>query len=350
MTSWRVRGVRLPDGTDLDAGVTGSGLWTSSPPGDAEPLPGRYVLPGLVDAHCHLSIATGPDGMPVPLDVSSARANLDAARAGGVTGVRDTGSPGSVTLALAPDGGLLPCGRFLAPAGQYFPALHKPVAAEDLVPAALAEVAAGARWVKLVGDFPVVAEGWPEPTPTYRPDSVVRLVEAVHAAGARVAAHTTTRYASRLIAAGVDSVEHGTDLAEADLPELATRAAAWTPTLCASVGGRSADDPERERRRRERREWLGHLLQRAERVGVTVLAGTDVVGSIPREVALLSELGLSPTAALAAASTAARRFLDLPDLVDGQPADLVTYDADPSTDPAVLAQPVAVFSGGVRIR
>jgi imidazolonepropionase-like amidohydrolase len=350
MTSWRVRGVRLPDGTDLDAGVTGGGLWTPEPPPDAEPLPGRYVLPGLVDAHCHLSIASGPDGMPVPLDVHTARQNLDAARAGGVTAVRDTGSPGSVTLALAPDGGLLLCGRFLAPAGQYFPALHEPVPAQNLVSAALAEVAAGARWVKLVGDFPVLAAGWPEPTPTYPLPDVVRLVEAVHAAGARVAAHTTTRYASQLIAAGVDSVEHGTDLAEADLTELAARGTAWTPTLCASVSVRPVEDPERERRRRERREWMGHLLGSAERLGVPVLAGTDVVGSVAREVALLGELGLSPTAALAAASTAARRFLDLPDLVDGQPADLVTYAADPRTDPAVLAHPVAVFAGGVRIR
>jgi imidazolonepropionase-like amidohydrolase len=79
---------------------------------------------------------------------------------------------------------------------------------------------------------------------------------------------------------------------------------------------------------------------------VPVLAGTDVVGSLPREVALLAELGLDPVQALAAASDGARRFLG----VEAPGCDVVTYDADPREDPAVLATPAAVVIGGVRIR
>src|SRR5213592_3567013 len=113
MTAWLVRGVLLPDGDALEAGVTADGHWAPEPPADAEPLPGRYVLPGLVDAHCHLSLGHDGRGQPVGLDAAAAAANLAAARAAGVTAVRDTGSPGSVTLALLDDadaGQLLACG------------------------------------------------------------------------------------------------------------------------------------------------------------------------------------------------------------------------------------------------
>src|SRR6185503_2827217 len=94
--AWRIEATRLPEGEPVEAGITGAGHWTSQPPAGAERLPGRFVLPDLVA-----------------------------------------------------------CGRFLAPPGRYFPALHEPVPPENLVDAALAEVAAGARWVKLVADFPL---------------------------------------------------------------------------------------------------------------------------------------------------------------------------------------------------
>jgi imidazolonepropionase-like amidohydrolase len=82
----------------------------------------------------------------------------------------------------------------------------------------------------------------------------------------------------------------------------------------------------------------------AVRLGVPVLAGTDVTGSIPKEVALLAQMGLSPQDALAAASTWPRRFLRAP------AADVVTYHHDPREDPGQLARPAAVVAGGVRLR
>jgi imidazolonepropionase-like amidohydrolase len=350
MSSWRVRGTLLPSGDPIDGSVTAEGHWAPGLAVDAEPLPGGFVLAGLVDAHCHLSVGPGP----VALGLEQARANLAALAAAGVTVVRDTGSPKSVTLSLPPAGEgarLLACGRFLAPAGQYFPALHDPVPAEALVEAALAEVAAGARWVKLVADFPRLDGADPrEHLPTYPIPVIAELVAAVHRAGARVAAHTTTAYAKQLVAAGVDSVEHGDGLDEDDLAALAGRGGAWTPTLCAAIDPRPDEDDERRARRLRRRERLRQLLAAADRLGVTILAGSDIVGTIPREVALLTELGLTPQAALAAAGTAARSFLGVGGLVAGRPADLVTYHHDPRADPETLARPAAVVSGGVRIR
>jgi imidazolonepropionase-like amidohydrolase len=348
VTAWRVDAVRLPDGDAIEAGIDASGRWAWSPPDGAETLPGRFVLPGLVDAHCHLSLGIGSEGWPVPLDAAAARANLDRARAVGVTAIRDTGSPASVTLQLL-DTGIVACGRFLAPQGRYFAALHEPVPAERLVEAALAEIAAGARWVKVVADFPTFRPGEPplEPSPTYPLADVERLVTAVHAAGARVAAHTTTRHVADLIATGIDSVEHGTALDEADLVALAARGGAWTPTLCATF----ATGPHRnESRLLGVHERLSHLLPRAAELGVTIMTGSDVAGTVAREVGLLASLGLPPAAALAAASTDARRFLGFPDLDEGEYADLVTFDSDPRDDPAVLARPAAVVANGVRLR
>lgn len=103
----------------------------------------------------------------------------------------------------------------------------------------------------------------------------------------------------------------------------------------------------------QRRERLGHLLPAAADLGVTIMAGTDVVGSsegIAREVALMTELGLGSEVALAAASTAAHNFLEVGGLYDGELADLVTYDHDPREDPQVLTRPAAVVVQGVRIR
>lgn len=356
MTAWRLCAVLLPGDETIEAGVTAAGSFTSVPPADAEPLPGRFVVVGLVDAHCHLSVGQDERGEPVGLGLQAAAGNLAAARAAGVTTVRDTGSPGSVTLQLVPGdgGGLLACGRFLAPKDRYFPSLLlEPVPAEDLVAVALAEVAAGASWVKLVGDFQVMQGAYRPPTdpvPTYPISDVRRLVQAVHAAGARVAAHSTTVHVKALIDAGIDSVEHGTGLDEDDLADLAARGGAWTPTLCAfTSAASSAADPERQQRHRQARQRLEWLLPTAARLGVTIMTGTDVVGTVAREVALLVEFGLAPTAALAAASTAARRYLGLAGVTDGQPADLVTYHNDPRNDPTVLTQPAAVVANGRRI-
>jgi imidazolonepropionase-like amidohydrolase len=286
VTGWRVRASLLPDGDLVEAGVTERGQWTLRPGAGAEELPGRFILPGLVDAHCHLSVRQAGSGGPVALEPEAVRANLMDAHAAGITAIRDTGSPGSLTLRLLATGdgvGLQACGRFLAPEGRYYPGLHVPVPAEQLVPAALAEIRDGATWIKVIADFPFLGPGKesPAPLPTYPLDDIRRLVEAVHGAGARVAAHSTTGYVTDLIAAGIDSVEHGTALDEAGIEALAARGGAWTPTLCATTGPRASDTPARQQAGLELRERLRYLLPKAAECGLTIMTGTDVVGSIP---------------------------------------------------------------------
>jgi imidazolonepropionase-like amidohydrolase len=346
---WRLPTIVLPDGGEDQLWISEDRL-TRRPVDGAEPLPGRYVLPGLVDAHAHLTLAPGEHG-PLPAGREHRDRLLATWRAAGVLLLRDAGGNADLTLELArdPDSGVLAAGRFLASDGYYFPDLHEPVAAADLTAAALVQIAAGAQWVKLVGDFPYRLERGIPHTPSYPIEAVRDMIDAVHAAGGRVAAHTTTAHAAALVAAGVDSVEHGTELDEDTLRAMAASGAAWTPTLSAALAAGPDDTDDRRRARQERRDRYRHLLPLAHRLGVPVLTGSDVVGSIPNEVAELVHCGVDPVDALRAATTTARTFLGRPALLDGAPADVVTYHHDPRADPAVLASPAAVIRAGRRI-
>jgi imidazolonepropionase-like amidohydrolase len=235
---------------------------------------------------------------------------------------------------------------------MYFEGVHLPAAPADLVEVALSDLAAGARWVKLVADFaPARAQGASSldpPEQTYDLDLVGDLVTETHRSGGRVAAHATIGTVADLVRLGIDSVEHGTGLDEETVAEMAVRGTAWTPTLGAVLS--SPPDAPEERRRliAERRERYTQLLPLAVRLGVPVLTGGDGVATIAREVALLVECGLEPTDALRAATTTALAFLGAEAAL--APPSVVTYDQDPRNEPAVLARPVAIVIGGVRVR
>lgn len=352
MRAWHLRAVALPDGLEPeDSWLTASG-WTNQGVAAADLLPGRFALPGLVDCHSHVSFAAGASG-PLPLDSPGARANLERYAQDGVGMVRDAGGIPDVVLNLPRVEGqpfLIAAGRHLAPAGRYFEAVHQPVEASDLVSVALSELAQGARWVKLVADFQPA--GAPSsvfrPEPTYELSVVRDLIKATHEAGARIAAHVTTELVGDLVRAGIDSVEHGTALDKQTVEEMATRGTAWTPTLCAVLSAGPDAPEERRKRAAERRERMRELLPLAIRLGVPVLTGSDVVGSIAREIGLLVELGVDPTEALRAATTTAARYLGTD--ASNAPASMVTFDADPRQDPEVLSRPSAVVIGGIRIR
>jgi hypothetical protein len=141
-------------------------------------------------------------------------------------------------------------GRFLAPAGRYFPdLLDAPVDEAGLVGAALAEIGRGAAWVKVIADFPHVAAAT-DAQATYRIEAVAWVVAAAHRAGARVAVHSTVPGTSQLVAAGVDSIEHGwSGLDEHAVRDMAGRGTAWTPTAAALVAMLDAPGITPRRRR-----------------------------------------------------------------------------------------------------
>jgi len=270
--------------------------------------------------------------------------------------IRDVGSPGGLSLQLDLAPGLprmLAAGRFLAPPGQYYPVLlPEGVPQSRLSEVALAEISRGARWVKLIADFPPMPKGTPTgpPQPTYSTQAISQMVAAVHAAGGRVAAHTTLGEVAELVRAGVDSIEHGTRIDEAALRLMAQTGAAWTPTLCTFLRLPANIPPDARQRAVEAQQRLREMLPLAHRLGIPILAGTDTAGTLAHEIALLAEYGLDPHAALSAATTTAYRYLDTQINHPHQPATLVTYDHDPRHDLAALTTPNAILIDGIRLR
>ena len=90
---WALPATLLPDGDERELWVV-DGRLTSRPPDAAEPLPGRFTLPGLVDSHSHVSL--GP--AQAPLDLAATSEALRQLPATGVLAVRDVGSPGDLVV------------------------------------------------------------------------------------------------------------------------------------------------------------------------------------------------------------------------------------------------------------
>ena len=337
MTTWVFHGTLLPDGTEGELAVGD---------GERSALPGRFALPGLVDAHCHLTVTADDDG-PFTAGPELAQQRLAELAQDGVGLVRDVGGERSVTLRLTESDGhpiVRAAGRFFAPEGRYFPRMHQGVPEAELVGAVEREIDDGARWIKLIADFPDLVDGAPVPgphPPTYAEETVAAVVELAHRRGVRVAAHCNTSIASGLIAVGVDSIEHGCGLTVDDVDALAARGGAWTPTLGAVLG---PDPAARRPRQQEISALLRELLPYAVERGVHVLTGSDVVGSVAAEITGLVEHGVPIEAALRAATSGAQDYLG----VDSR--DIVTYDDDPRENPATLRQPAAVVLRGTRVR
>ena len=322
---------------------------------EAPELPGDWVAPGLVDAHAHLSMdMEGACGLPRG-SAELVSANLRAQERAGVLAIRDAGAvPGAAAVDAQPGARVLRSGGLMAPPGRYFAGLLHAVAPADLVAAAVALVATGAPWVKVIADFPGEDMNFLAPRVNYEPALLAELAGAVHAAGARLAAHVSGPVGP-YVAAGVDSIEHGPGTTSDDVGRMAERGTAWTPTLTTVADhlermtegrGPPADAARRALAR------LHETLPLAASLGVPVLTGTDehAHGSLADEVARLREFDLPPAVALASATTTARAYLGLAGLEPGAPADLVTYDADPRSDASALARPAAVVLGGRRIR
>ena len=244
-------------------------------------------------------------------------------------------------------------GRHLAPAGYYFEAVHDPVEAADLVGVALRELAAGARWVKLVADFASAAarasSASPVNEPTYDLDVVRELVAATHGVEPGSPPMSRPGWVADLVALGIDSIDTAPRWTK-------TRSPRW---LAVAPRGRrpsaprcrpSADAPEeRQQLVAERRERFRALLPMAVRLGVPVLTGSDVVGSVPRRDRAPRRLRALSDRRAPRGNHHGRRFLGAD--AAGAPPAVVTYEEDPRDDPRRAdRRPAAVVIGGVRVR
>jgi imidazolonepropionase-like amidohydrolase len=219
------------------------------------------------------------------------------------------------------------------------------------------QAAVGNGWVKLVGDW--IDRGVGDLAPAWSPDAMAVAVSAAHAAGARVAVHTfSEETVSAMVRAGVDSVEHGTGLAETDIAEMARRGTALVPTMInVETFDHIADQaagkfPAYADHMRRLKRGFPRLVAAAHDAGVPIFVGSDAGGGIqhghaPHEIILLHEkAGLSTVDALAAGSWRAREWLGFPGLVEGGLADCVVYAADPRQDLRALLDPAVIVLRG----
>jgi imidazolonepropionase-like amidohydrolase len=315
-----------------------------------------WALPGLADAHAHLTMTTPLDIRGISDDqmLANIPTHAWAHVENGVLLILDKGGKNDLSLvSLDHDADLRPhvevAGAMIHPAGGYMDGFGVEVEADDLAEYVRTRAATRGGWVKVVGDWPRKGIG---PVTNYPLERLAEAVDIVHAAGARVAVHTMAHAASDAVAAGVDSIEHGPFLTEEDLRILAARGGAWVPTIVNMLDVVRMLGPESSGGRL----FLGGLdrmrenLPRAESLGVTVLAGTDMAvphGKVAEEALRLREYGLSDRAACEAASVAAYRYVGLPDApAPGHVADVVFFDDDPLADVTTITRPALIVHRG----
>ena len=333
---------------------------------------GSTIVPGLVDAHSHLTMPGGARWIDRASDSTEnlleyAEANARLLAGAGVRWARDVGSvtrpdPGDGDRARAVairvrDGWRGRAGYpHVRAAGTWvmakglLPALSVEADdADELLAAAIGQLEDGADLVKLYLDGPD-----PGVSP-WTAGELRRVVDAVHARGARVTAHSGYAAGARAGAeAGVDALEHGFELDEATASIMATSGIHLVSTLCVLASwrtfGRTTTIPrfasdEGRAKVEARRERAFDSVRIAHRAGVSIATGTDFGGGSTRanqlawEVEQLVEAGLEPWEALASATWRGGELLGEPDagvIREGGPGDLVLVHGDPLSDPAAL--------------
>jgi imidazolonepropionase-like amidohydrolase len=331
------------------------------------------LIPGLIEGHSHLflhpydetlwddQVLKEPAGVRMARAVAHAAATLRA----GVTTVRDLGTEGmanyDVQLRRAVEEGIVPGPRILAATraivatGSYAPrrtnyAFEPPQGAEEasgaeqIAQVVRDQIGRGADWIKVYADYGWGPDG--KAKPTFSQAELNVLVATARGAGAPVAAHATTAEGMRrAVLAGVETIEHG----DAGTPEvfrlMRQRGVGYCPTLAAGEAyATSVVEKQRS-------------FRAALEAGVPICFGGDVGvfrhGDNVRELELMVEYGMTPLAALRAATSGNARLFHLADQVGGiapgMRADLVAVEGDPTREIGALRRVRAVVTSGRQV-
>ena len=385
-----VRNVRLWDGTGAriqenmalvieESRVASVGRTSEiGTPEGAEEIDGRAMtlMPGLIDCHDHInSFGYGLAekwGLTEPASTRHMRvaATLKQTLESGYTTLRDAGGldagfrmaveqglvPGPrlqvVLSVITPPGGL---GEHRSPSGH-----HPPGPPDPSLPGGVANGPEGMRakvreMVRAGADaIKTATTGGASSRPDFGPANLLMsreemdaIVSEAHEHGRRVMCHALGGAGLRMaVEAGVDSIEHGTNLDED--PELAKMMADkdvfYIPTFSVYIYHRERGTPHGRERAFKLRERHIRSLELADREGVKIVAGTDaggwVHGNNAEEIRCLAEAGLSSESALMAGTSRAAECLGIDSEVgtvkQGKAADLILVDKNPEEDVASL--------------
>jgi imidazolonepropionase-like amidohydrolase len=349
----------LRDGRVESAGAT-------APPAAAAPrgidLGGRFVMPGLIDAHVHIASAAA---MRAALE-----SGVTTARSAGVSHFADVGLRDLVKRGFLPGPDLLAAGYHVRPQpaaeafldapdlGDLIAGLTTPDALRRFVKLNLAR---NVDWIKVLA---TERAGTPDTDPrkqVYAEAELALIVAEASARGVPVLAHAHgAEGALAAVKAGVRSIEHGTYLTDETLALMAQRGAFFDPTADVvndlAMPGGDYDDAGLQRRGQMMKPVLVDTIRRARAAGVKIAAGSDTgygpssIARVSREVIELVEAGLPVLAALQSATTVNAEMLKLERQVGqvraGFEADLIVVDANPLEQPRTLLDPLLVISNG----
>jgi imidazolonepropionase-like amidohydrolase len=364
----RVRGEKI-DAVGADAAAAAPGAKVID-------LPGATLTPGLVEGHSHILLHSynetswtdqvSREGLA--LRVARATNHLRATLQAGFTTVRDLGTEGAgyadVELKQAVQQGIIPGPRILASTraivatGSYQPHFiaewNVPQGAEEadgvdsLTRVVRDQIGRGADWIKMYADYrwgPLSGS-----RPTFSIDELKLAVETAKSAGVPVAVHANTAEGMRRAAlAGVETIEHGGEGTPEVFKLMVEHHVALCPTITAGAGPWPPANPESPANQRKRASFKAALD-----AGVTIINGSDV-GTFPhgenaRELEAMVAYGMSASAAMKSATSAAARVLHMENQIGavkpGLYADLAAFDGDPTKEIAALQRVKFVMKNG----
>ncbi len=325
-------------------------------------LKGRYVVPGLIDAHVH--IASLPQ-MRAALD-----SGVTTVRSAGVAHFVDVGLRELVRKGFAAGPDMIATGYHVRPgvAAEFF--LDFPgegglmagaPAADAIRRMVRANLSRGVDWIKTNA---TERAGTPDTDPRrqlYSQEELRILVVEAAAKNIPVMAHAHgAEGADAAVRAGVRSIEHGTYLSDETLQLMAKQGTFFDPTLdivndLAEAGG-DYDNAGLKRRGEMMQPILLAAVQRAHKFGVKIVAGSDTgygpssIARVSREIGILVTAGLTPLRALQAATLTNAELLRLEKQVGvveaGFEADLLVVDGNPLDNVRTLLDPLLVISNG----